>query len=381
MLKKKIKKFLGFLFRFLPIKSNKIVASNFHGKKFGDNPGAIVAELLKSHEDLDIVWVLDDVNYDSDLPGGVRRVKEGSVRQLFEMATAKVWIDNVRKYFYPKKRKGQFYIQTWHGSIGMKMVEADAPNLPKEYIKDAKMDSKNADLFISGSKFLSGLYRKSFWYNGKIVEVGTPRLDKLITRGSDKEYVEKLRHKVLNYIGIKDNPKLKMVLYAPTFRRSKIKHNIDFERLRASLKKRFGGEWIVLLRLHPNEANKNRLENDAIKGVYDCTGYPDLYELLPLADVVISDYSSLAFEAAMINKIIFLYAPDYHEYVNNDRGLYFDPKKDLPFPFSENNNDLEKDILNYKMKNNSSEMSKKFGINETGKSAKYIAELILREIR
>ena len=80
-----------------------------------------------------------------------------------------------------KKRDGQFYVQTWHSSLRLKKIEADAVDgLTDNYIKMAKADSKQTDLLISGCQFSTEIFRRAFWYDGPIVSTGTPRGDVLI---------------------------------------------------------------------------------------------------------------------------------------------------------------------------------------------------------
>ena len=345
---------------------------NFNGRGYGDNPKCIAEELRRKNAK--IVWGV--LKHYEDIPSDIRQVKYQSLRWVYEMCTSKIWINNCRFPSYVRKRKGQFYIQTWHGSIGAKMVEGDA-NMPKEYIRKAKRDSKNADLFLSGSKFVSKLYRKAFWYDGKILESGTPRLDAMIANYQNGKYISELKKKVFDKVGIKGNPKI--IMYAPTFREGNDEcYDIDYRRLLSVIKQKYGGEWVVFLRFHPNIADKMK---DVVtpRGVIDVTGYPDLYELLPISDIVISDYSSTGFEAAMIKKPVFLYASDYDEYRRKERGLYFD-LEDLPFPFARNNDELMKNIKSYsdiKVKKISAELWKIFGILETGKSAEETANMIM----
>ena len=113
------------------------------------------------------------VNWNKQFPQEVRTVKYESLKGLYELATAKIWIDNSRKTFYPLKRKEQYYIQTSR-SLGIKKVEKDAEDtLSKNYI-NVKKHSKMANLFISNGNHISNLYKNSFWYNGEILVSGSP---------------------------------------------------------------------------------------------------------------------------------------------------------------------------------------------------------------
>lgn len=144
--KNKIIKSLFFIFKLIPINNKKVVVSNYYGKGYGDNPKYIVSELLSTKKDYDIVWlVLPNKNY--EFPNGIRTVKYSTLRSIYELATAKIWIDNCRKFSSITKRENQFYIQTWHGGIALKKIEKDTEDtLTAKYIKDAICDSKNGKL-------------------------------------------------------------------------------------------------------------------------------------------------------------------------------------------------------------------------------------------
>ena len=130
----------------------------------------------------------------------------------------------------------------------------------------------------------------------------------------------------------------KVVLYAPTFRddfRTDV-YNLDLALVSKSLSDRLGGEWRILVRLHPNVMKENivKLTPDSI----DVTSYPDMQELLLVADVLITDYSTIIYDMAIMRKLILLYAPDLDDYKNN-RGLkpiYFN----LPSRINQSNDEL-----------------------------------------
>ena len=119
-------KYVGAIFRLLPVKKGRIVAENFFGKGYGDNPKYIYDELLINPE-LELVWLIKK-NTDTEFPVGVNVVKRGTLKELYYLATAQVWIDNSRKHYGIRKRKGQMYIQTWHGGIALKKIEKDVEN-------------------------------------------------------------------------------------------------------------------------------------------------------------------------------------------------------------------------------------------------------------
>ena len=130
-----------------PINNKKIVFDNFEGRGFGDDPKYIAEELLKRNLDFKIIWVARDTQI--SMPSGISVVKYGTIRAAYHWITARIWVDNVKSTLRPQKRKGQYYIQTWHSTLGFKKNEKDAPNLPIRYIKKAVADGKQIDLMYS----------------------------------------------------------------------------------------------------------------------------------------------------------------------------------------------------------------------------------------
>lgn len=97
---------------------------------------------------------------------------------IYEMATAKIWVDSHTKPIWIKKRKKQLYIETWHGGLGMKKIEGDAgERFTNNIIKNIKHNSNIANLFISNSTHLTNIYKRAFWYEGPILELGFPKND------------------------------------------------------------------------------------------------------------------------------------------------------------------------------------------------------------
>lgn len=362
-----------FIMRIFPVRNNKIFISNYYGKGYGDNAKYICEELLKSDKNYDIVWLVNDLSY--SLPKAVRKVKNNTLKSIYELCTAGVWIDNCRKPLYVRKRKNQYYIQTWHADIGFKKIEKEAINsLSPSYIKAAKNDSKMIDVVISGNEWFTDLINKSFWYSGEIAKYGSPRRDIFYSVTDDE--INDIKRK----INIDSN--VKIVLYAPTFRKVQSEkdlgvYDIAWEKVLEALESRFGGKWMGLIRLHPNISKLSRSLNYP-KNVIDVTSYPDMQELLLASDVCITDYSSSVLEFAITKKAGFIFATDYEEYIK-DRELTFDLKL-LPFPFSNNNEELVDSILSFDKDKYLSEHKKFYGetlgMYDDGEASKKVVSLI-----
>ena len=328
------------VYRLFPLDETKIVMSNYYGRGFGDNSKYITEELLRRNKNVKIVWLIKNEEEKKSLPDGIESCIFGSTESIYHLQTAKVWIDNCRKFFMMLKRKNQLYIQLWHGNATQKKIELDAiDTLEDRYERMAKRDARHTDLMISESRFMTDLYHRSFWYTGPVYECGYPRYDILVKRD------ESLAEKVYAYFDI-DRTK-ELVLYAPTFRvdHSFKAYDIDFERLRANLQKRFGKEYVILVHLHPNVANiEGGIDYDGTT-VINSTFYPDTQELIAVSSILIGDYSSVNYDFSLKRLPVFRYASDLEEY-RNDRDLYF-PFDEYPYPCAQNNDELESLILNF----------------------------------
>ena len=148
----------------------------------------------------------------------------------------------------------------------------------------------------------------------------------------------------------------------------------------SSLSQRFGGEWRILLRLHPHlrGLSEGFLNKEKEGKIIDVTNYDDILELLCVSDVVVSDYSALIFDFAVTNRPCFLYVPDLDRYTSNDRKLYFDINK-LPFPRCGNNTELKNSIIEFDEENYAKNLhffNETIGTYETG----HACENVMREI-
>jgi CDP-glycerol glycerophosphotransferase len=356
--------------RLFPVKKNKIVISSYYGRGYSDSPKAIADELLRRNEGLDIVWLTDNPK---SLPEGVRAARYSGLGRIYELSTAKVWIDNCRKGARFKK-SGQIYMQTWHG-FALKRIEKDVVDkLPDpNYEAYAVRDSGQTDLIVSNSAHMTEIYKKSFWYSGEVAEFGSPRNDVLFRGGGARE-------KVRRALGIDGSAMI--VLYAPTFRvdHSLEPYRLDDAALVDALEARFGGRWVFVTRLHPNIARLSGELN--YKNAVDATMYDDIQELLSASDAIISDYSSVIFDFALTGRPCFQYAADIDAY-RRDRNFYI-PLDKLPFPLSVTPDELCESIRNF----NDGAFAEKwksfagqYGIIEDGQASRRCADWILEKIK
>ena len=383
---------LGFKFRFqnkkkleqaniykdLPIQNNKIVFYTVNGA-YNCNPKYIAEEILKQRLSYDIVWIVDKyiLKHLKNFPQSMRLVMKDSPEDYIECATAKIWVSHRRGVEYVKKgffkRENQIYIQTWHGSLGIKKTGEASSTKNKEFIRNCKSDAAQFDYMISNGKYTTDFFRETFYNYGRILECGHPRNDIFFKNTTQ------VKEKVYNELHISANKKI--VLYAPTFRtKNDISHyDIDFKRIIEAMKKKLNKDFIFVLRLHPKMVNLKYqvLAKYGKDAVVDATDYSDMQELLAAADVVITDYSSCIYDFMLTYKPGFIYAADVKKY-DSERGLYY-PLSSTPFPVAENNDEMVKNIENFdyeKYKNEVKEFLDGKGCIDDGHASERVVKLI-----
>ena len=358
-----------------PIKANKIILARDglagHGKQ-------IFKRLSELDLDIDLVWVKEKENSE-EIPGVRTIIQSDWKTYIEELETAHIWIFGDMIPEYAIKRPEQIYIHVKHwASITLKSFYFHLKrHLETKSIYDYYRHNSDAmDYCMVGSDFDEETCRTGFDFDGEFVRVGSPRSDVLFEEG--------VKAKVYERLGI--NQGIHTLLYAPTFRSKNPTSligrmgdvDLDFEMLKSTLEKRYGGEWMILLRIHPDVALESR-KVKKLKCVMDVSSYPDSEELVAATDILISDYSSIMFEPAFVMKPVFLYAPDVDSYIGNDRDLLLDYYS-LPFSVSKSNEELNNVIEKFDEKQyieNVDVFLKKYGVNEDGNASERASRFIL----
>ncbi|MFJ9204734.1 CDP-glycerol glycerophosphotransferase family protein [Bacillus velezensis] len=197
-------------------------------------------------------------------------------------------------------------IQVWHANGSLKkfgLEDVTNQNRPASDISRFKKVYRSFDFVTVGSDAMADVFKKSFGIrDGQLLKTGVPLTDVYY-----EEHKPELKHKW---------PK-KIILYAPTFR------DYDMQSFRLpfteeQLTNALNGEYMLLVKLHPAVLHhiSASFESELIKNVSDMR----LHDLLKAADILITDYSSVPFEFALLNKPIFFFTYDLEEY-DRKRGL------------------------------------------------------------
>lgn len=334
---------------FTRTKKGRILCWSYSGKQYSCNPRALTEYFLQRHPgEYDIYWELKKDAVRADIPAEIKVVHPHTWRHIIAVNTAEYIITNARTGILAHswlKRRTQTYVMAWHSSMGIKKIEGDiAEKLEAGYVKSCKRDSQWCDLIFSGCRFRSEVIRRAFWYDGDILEHGTPRNDRLFDTDSHAD----IRRNIYEKYSIA--PECYLVLYAPTFRKDgKTDHyRLDWTKVSETFEKQSGKRTCLLIRMHPNLIGKVGNVTTAINAprAIDVTRHHDMHELLIAADALITDYSSSIFDMALLRRPVLIYAPDYDTY---DRGTYFRLDK-LPYPFARNEEELIGVIQNFDTK-------------------------------
>jgi len=317
-----------YLCRIFPIDKKLVSVCTFEGKGgFGCNPKYVVEKLHEMDSNLKFVWFLNEEAWNKEFPDYIKKVKNTLWSRAYWLSRSKVWIDNYRKPYGTTKRKGQYYVNTNHYTLGIKTVGLwRGAGFSKMAYLVSKNDSDMIDDLVTDSKFCDLATPKGLIYEGHCLKTGAPRCDILY---GDRSKI-KTDYRTKNGL-----PKdAKILLFAPTFREgakdgkrfvySEI-WTIDFKRLVNNLEKKFGGTWYICFRVHPQLAAgfddyKNPDIEDRILNESDTD---DLYEIMAAMDAYITDYSSACFEAGFAKIPVFIYADDIEKYQKNRGSLYW----------------------------------------------------------
>lgn len=329
----------------IKIVPNKIVFCNYFGKSYGCNPKYITEEIIKQNLPYELVWLVKDAkNKVNEFPKEVKVVPYLTKEAYQELASAKVWVNNSRWFGYwfdgLYKKPEQYYIQTWHGALGMKKIEASIKDENPIWRKWAKVDSKNIDCLLASNITDEKILSECFWYDGEIFRSGYPRNDIFFLPKEEKQFI---KEKVYKDLGISLDKKI--VLYLPTFRddHRTSNFNLDILSVLETVNKKFNEDYIAAIRLHPSTKKQvGKLFDFGNENIVDAISYPDIQELLVASDIIITDYSSGILDAMLEHKKCFIFATDLELY-QKERGFYF-PLSDTPFSVAENNEELIENI-------------------------------------
>ncbi len=329
------------MFRIFPVKYNRVSFITTKNASFESNL-RFLAEELKTRE------TSNGEKYEYHfIPKD-----QFSLSNMKKLATSKyVFLtDNFFALAFMNFSKKTKLIQLWHGTGLFKKFGYDLLNDDEKKVM-LKFSNKITNLFVS-SKNVVDIYARNFAIDkSKVIPLGIPRNDFYSKEHLDEEYVSKLRVEFeKEHPNIKDK---KIVLYAPTFREHP-EYNAVFKYFNIEkFIEELGDEYILCIKLHPNY-NKftdkdNPIDLDELSDTYNIvnfTEFKDEQKLFLISDILITDYSSVMVEYTLLKRPIILFVYDLDNYLEKERGFYFDYREKVPGNIVQDTDELIEVIKN-----------------------------------
>ena len=368
-----------------------ILFEAFGGRNYTCSPKAIYEKMLSmpQFKNFKFVWAFLDTDiHDVKEDKRTTIVKSKSKEYYKYCSIAKYWIVNSIMEESLTKKKGQVYVQCWHGTPIKKLrcdieVDGSVLNTIKEIRKRNDIDAKRFDYFISPSKyctekFISAFNLKKLNKENIIIEEGYPRNDFLFNKTQKDITLIKEKLKIpINK---------KVIFYLPTFRDNQhtsgigytYELQIDFDRLRKAI----GDEYVVLFSPHYFIANS--IDLSKYEGfVINVARYDEINELYLVSDIIMTDYSSVFFDFANLKRPIVFYMYDYDLYQSRLRDFYIS-LDELPGPITRTQEELEKCIINIetefpKYVRKYEDFNKKYNYLDDGNASERVIKEIFKE--
>ncbi|MGG1572247.1 CDP-glycerol glycerophosphotransferase family protein [Fictibacillus sp. NRS-1165] len=363
------------------LNTRMVFFESFLGKNYSGNPKYIYEEMIQNSrfKDYIFVWSYSGPNPEC-IPGNPIIVNRSSEEYYKFLARAKYWVSNIILPIH-RKREGNVYLQTWHGTPLKKLgfdIEIEGPEtLARE---NFYIESRNWDYLVAANKYSSDIFKRAFKFDKKVLEAGYPAND-IFYQGDTSSKAQRLKEKLLIPAS------KKVILYAPTWRDNEMAnswdHTFTLPFNLGDMYQRLGEDYVLVLRMHHLVSEMLEIDPKYKGFVYDFSKYDDIQELYTLSDLLITDYSSVFFDYANSRKPILFFAYDFESYRDNIRGFYLDMARDLPGPIIRTSDDLldaieNIDSVSAQYAQKYEDFYKEYCSLEEGNAAKTIAELVFK---
>lgn len=283
-----------------------------------------------------------------------RSMKE-KMKLVYYLATSKYVLldDYSRMISIMKVRKGQEVCQLWHGAGAFKKFGYSRQDKMTKSWMDKVNGHRNYTKAIVSAEQIRWCYAEGFGMDiEKVKATGMARTDIFFKQ----DYIQQKREELYQEYPYLNNKKV--ILFAPTYRGVSLKQSYyDYEKLDVEkIYQEFANKgYVFLFKWHPG--HYYQMQQQGIKPYdlekyenffYDFSDKRDINELLLITDILITDYSSVIFDYALLNKPVVYFVYDYDEY-QKDRGLYFDLEDYIYGDIAQNTEDLIRAIQEEKV--------------------------------
>ena len=363
------------------IQENTVLVQSYAGDNCSGNPYYMLEEICnrKKYGKLKLYVAVKEENVEKTRKyikakklKNVKVVWINSRKYARLLAQAKYLINNVAFPLYFIKKEGQVYINTWHGTPlkGLGKSIKDAPHEIGNHQRDFFM----TDYLIMPNKYTYEIMKKDYMleevYKGKYIVSGYPRNSIFYNENKKRLTREKL--------GLQDK---KVVVYMPTWRRSgkvqsdKVQNKIHIDKILSLLdylEENINDDTVVYVKLH--YVVKDSIDLGKYKKIKEFPKEYETYEFLSIADSLITDYSSVMFDYANLEKKVILYAYDENDYMNG-RSVYTSIH-DTPFSIATTEEEVGYEIENINVHPSYKEFKEKFCLGDSIDLCRRICEYI-----
>ncbi|WP_461536559.1 CDP-glycerol glycerophosphotransferase family protein [Spongorhabdus nitratireducens] len=325
---------------FIPKQKYKWCFGEWFGEKFCDNSKYLFEYTKNNTNIIRPIWITKNKDIRLELKkNGYEVYLSTSIKGIWHQLTAKVFFSNVnsKDFFYPCITPRSIYIQLWHGSpikkIGFDTIK---PRSVKYYISNLR--TKTIDKYryiVSPSRTFDAIFKSAFNLESKnIIRSPYPRCDGLFLNENHKK-------KIIKKLALSQHNKI--ISYIPTHRdegksADTIKIVIKEILKNDAFLKENKITFIFKPHFYDSHFFTNIKSSENLKVIMPNDNF-DLYELLSITDIMVTDYSSIFFDFDITGKETIFHAPDLSSYISKNRDLYFD-YKDLCGNYTTNTREL-----------------------------------------
>ncbi|MGG0720092.1 CDP-glycerol glycerophosphotransferase family protein [Robertmurraya massiliosenegalensis] len=320
----------------LPLKESKVLFASDSRSDMSGNFQFVYDEMLKQGLDLEYHFLLKSAV-------GERKSYKELRKLAYHLATAKfIILDDFYPLIYPLKiRKNAELIQLWHAVGAFKTFGFSRIGRPGGPSPKSK-NHRNYTKAIVSSHNVAKYYAEGFGIDEeKVIPTGIPRTDVFF----DEVYKKSVRERLYEEFPFLKGKKV--ITFAPTFRgngQQSAHYPMEILDL-GKLYEEFKDEYVFLFKIHPFVKNDFNIPYQYSDFYYDLSSYREINDLLFITDILITDYSSVCFEFALLNKPMLFFAYDVEDYVQK-RDFYYDYASFIPGPLTRSTDEMIETIKN-----------------------------------
>ena len=315
--------------RRLPLRENDAVFCAYWGRGYSCNPAAVEEKVRELAPGIRTAWIARPAHHHT-VPTATRRLTPGTAAYWTALARSKYLVNNVNFTRKLVKRRGQVFLQTQHGtplkSMGLDLLDRPAAARGMDF-GQLMTNADKWDYLLSANHHSTLVWERVYPAAYTTLEYGYPRND--VYQNATAQDVATLRED----LGIPCDSVA--ILYAPTHRdyRRTQRHALDLERVLRAL----GPSFTVLTRAH--YFYDTPVVSEGSSRLIDVSDHPCVESLCLASDALVTDYSSLMFDYANLDRPIVVYTDDREAY-EAARGTYFDLRSFPPGMVAQSEDEL-----------------------------------------